>query len=97
MFFSSNELSLFALRHFTLKLFLAEIERDIQKVEPKWKIILFRYFNPIGYHESGKLSEDPRSIPINLMPFILQVAVGKLLNLNVQVIHILQYFLYTII
>jgi UDP-glucose 4-epimerase len=97
MFLSSNELSLFALRHFTLKLFLAEIARDIQKVEPEWKIILFRYFNPIRAHESGKLGEDLMGIPNNLMPFILQAVVGRSLDLNVQVTHILQFFLHTII
>jgi len=59
--------------------------------------ILLRYFNPIGAHESGKLGEDPRGIPNNLMPYILQVAAGRLLELNVQVTHILHFFLYTVI
>lgn len=79
----SNELSLFALWHFSLQLFLEEIARDIQKAEPEWKIILLRYFNPVGAHESGKLGEDPRGIPNNLMPYIQQVAVGRLPELNV--------------
>ncbi|WCJ26209.1 UDP-glucose 4-epimerase [Euphorbia peplus] len=65
------------------KLFLEEIARDIQKAEPEWKIILLRYFNPVGAHESGKLGEDPKGIPNNLMPYIQQVAVGRLPELNV--------------
>ncbi|CAM8906514.1 unnamed protein product [Rhodiola kirilowii] len=65
------------------KLFLEEIARDIQKAEPEWKIILLRYFNPIGAHESGKIGEDPKGIPNNLMPYIQQVAVGRLPALNV--------------
>ncbi|WVZ24885.1 hypothetical protein V8G54_003429 [Vigna mungo] len=65
------------------KLFLEEIARDIQKAEPEWKIILLRYFNPVGAHESGQLGEDPKGIPNNLMPYIQQVAVGRLPELNV--------------
>eukprot|EP00257_Ricinus_communis_P020671 XP_015579952.1 UDP-glucose 4-epimerase [Ricinus communis] len=65
------------------KLFLEEIARDIQKAEPEWQIILLRYFNPVGAHESGKLGEDPKGIPNNLMPYIQQVAVGRLPELNV--------------
>ncbi|MCL7027156.1 hypothetical protein MKW94_020715 [Papaver nudicaule] len=65
------------------KLFLEEIARDIQKAEPEWRIILLRYFNPVGAHQSGKLGEDPKGIPNNLMPYIQQVAVGRLPELNV--------------
>ncbi|KAJ7944884.1 UDP-glucose 4-epimerase [Quillaja saponaria] len=65
------------------KLFLEEIARDIQKAEPDWRIILLRYFNPVGAHESGKIGEDPKGIPNNLMPYIQQVAVGRLPKLNV--------------
>ncbi|GLT40481.1 hypothetical protein SLA2020_146170 [Shorea laevis] len=65
------------------KLFLEEIARDIQKAEPEWRIILLRYFNPVGAHESGKIGEDPKGIPNNLMPYIQQVAVGRLPELNV--------------
>ncbi|MED6124724.1 UDP-glucose 4-epimerase Uge1 [Stylosanthes scabra] len=68
---------------FKLQVFLEEIARDIQKAEPEWKIILLRYFNPVGAHESGRLGEDPRGIPNNLMPYIQQVAVGRLPELNV--------------
>ncbi|PON58339.1 UDP-glucose 4-epimerase [Parasponia andersonii] len=65
------------------KLFLEEIARDIQKAEPDWRIILLRYFNPVGAHESGKIGEDPKGLPNNLMPYIQQVAVGRLPELNV--------------
>ncbi|KAK6117091.1 hypothetical protein DH2020_049136 [Rehmannia glutinosa] len=65
------------------KLFLEEIARDIQKADPEWRIILLRYFNPVGAHESGMLGEDPKGIPNNLMPYITQVAVGRLPELNV--------------
>ncbi|KAI9117940.1 hypothetical protein K1719_011082 [Acacia pycnantha] len=65
------------------KFFLEEIARDIQKAEPEWRIILLRYFNPVGAHESGKLGEDPRGVPTQLMPYIQQVAVGRLPELNV--------------
>ncbi|XP_040990337.1 bifunctional UDP-glucose 4-epimerase and UDP-xylose 4-epimerase 1 [Juglans microcarpa x Juglans regia] len=65
------------------KLFLEEIARDIQKAEPDWRIILLRYFNPVGAHESGRIGEDPKGIPNNLMPYIQQVAVGRLPELNV--------------
>ncbi|KAL6979614.1 UDP-glucose 4-epimerase Uge1 [Sarracenia purpurea var. burkii] len=65
------------------KLFLEEIARDIQNADPEWSIILLRYFNPVGAHESGKLGEDPKGIPNNLMPYITQVAVGRQPELNV--------------
>ena len=59
------------------KLFIEEICRDIHRSDPEWKIILLRYFNPVGAHPSGKIGEDPRGIPNNLMPFVQQVAVGR--------------------
>ncbi|KAK4486453.1 hypothetical protein RD792_009131 [Penstemon davidsonii] len=65
------------------KLFLEEIARDLQKADSEWRIILLRYFNPVGAHESGMLGEDPKGIPNNLMPYITQVAVGRLPELNV--------------
>ncbi|KAI3453672.1 hypothetical protein Pfo_010335 [Paulownia fortunei] len=65
------------------KLFLEEIARDIPMADPEWRIILLRYFNPVGAHESGMLGEDPKGIPNNLMPYITQVAVGRLPELNV--------------
>ncbi|KAL2517051.1 Bifunctional UDP-glucose 4-epimerase and UDP-xylose 4-epimerase 1 [Abeliophyllum distichum] len=65
------------------KLVLEEVARDLQSADPEWKIILLRYFNPVGAHESGMIGEDPKGIPNNLMPYIQQVAVGRLPELNV--------------
>jgi len=59
------------------KLFVEEILRDIYISDNSWKIVLLRYFNPVGAHESGTIGEDPNGIPNNLMPFIAQTAVGK--------------------
>jgi UDP-glucose 4-epimerase len=62
------------------KLFIEEMCRDVARMPaepPPWKIVLLRYFNPVGAHSSGIMGEDPRGIPNNLMPFILQVAVGR--------------------
>ncbi len=56
---------------------------DLQKADPAWNVILLRYFNPVGAHESGRIGEDPKGIPNNLMPFISQVAVGKREKLGV--------------
>lgn len=65
------------------KLFIEEILRDYYKANPKMNIALLRYFNPVGAHKSGTIGEDPNGIPNNLMPFITQVAIGKLKELNV--------------
>ncbi len=65
------------------KLFIEEILRDISAADPEFCIALLRYFNPIGAHESGLIGEDPKGIPNNLMPYISQVAVGKLEKLSV--------------
>lgn len=59
------------------KVFIEEILKDFSHVETDWNIILLRYFNPIGAHESGQLGEDPNGVPNNLMPFLTQVAIGK--------------------
>lgn len=59
------------------KLFIEEILRDIYLSDNDFKIVLLRYFNPVGAHESGTIGEDPNGIPNNLMPFIAQTAVGK--------------------
>ncbi len=59
------------------KSMLEDIMMDMQKADPSWNIILLRYFNPIGAHESGLIGENPNGIPNNLMPYITQVAVGK--------------------
>lgn len=65
------------------KLMIEEILRDLYVSDNEWSIALLRYFNPIGAHESGTIGEDPNGIPNNLMPFITQVAVGKLQKLRV--------------
>lgn len=65
------------------KLFIEEILRDLHAADPAWNIALLRYFNPVGAHESGEIGEDPNGIPNNLMPYISQVAVGKLRSLSV--------------
>jgi UDP-glucose 4-epimerase len=59
------------------KLMNEQILRDVQTANPDWSVVLLRYFNPIGAHKSGKIGEDPRGIPNNLMPYIAQVAVGR--------------------
>ena len=65
------------------KLFIEEILRDLYVSDNSWSIALLRYFNPIGAHKSGTIGEDPKGIPNNLMPYISQVAVGKLKELHV--------------
>lgn len=65
------------------KLMMEDILRDLAASEPGWHLALLRYFNPVGAHESGRIGEDPNGIPNNLMPFISQVAVGKLPQLKV--------------
>ncbi len=65
------------------KLMLEDMLRDIARSDESWRIALLRYFNPVGAHESGILGEDPNDIPNNLMPYISQVAVGKLAQLSV--------------
>lgn len=65
------------------KLMSENILRDIEKADGGWKIALLRYFNPVGAHESGRIGEDPRGIPNNLMPYVTQVAVGKRERLQV--------------
>ena len=65
------------------KSMLEQILTDLHTADPEWSVILLRYFNPIGAHASGMIGEDPRGIPNNLLPYIAQVAVGKLPHLNV--------------
>lgn len=65
------------------KLMIEKMLMDIAAVNDNWNISLLRYFNPVGAHSSGKIGEDPNGIPNNLMPFITQVAVGKLDELKV--------------
>lgn len=65
------------------KSMMEQIMTDLQKADPEWNVILLRYFNPVGAHKSGRIGEDPKGIPNNLMPYITQVAVGKLEKLGV--------------
>lgn len=65
------------------KLFIENILRDLYRSDTSWRVALLRYFNPVGAHESGLIGEDPSGIPNNLMPYITQVAVGKLDYLNI--------------
>ena len=65
------------------KLMIEEILRDVATTDPMWRVALLRYFNPVGAHSSGLIGEDPNGIPNNLMPYIAQVAVGKLKELPV--------------
>ncbi len=62
---------------------LEQILTDLHTADPEWKVMLLRYFNPIGAHESGRIGENPRGIPNNLLPYITQVAVGRLVCLGV--------------
>ncbi len=65
------------------KLMMEQVFKDVQKADPEWNVILLRYFNPIGAHKSGLIGEDPAGIPNNLLPYVAQVAVGRLPELNV--------------
>lgn len=67
----------------TSKLMVERILQDIQAAFADWSVVLLRYFNPIGAHQSGLIGEDPRGIPNNLLPYICQVAAGKLAQLSV--------------
>lgn len=65
------------------KSFMEQIMTDLNTADPDFKVVLLRYFNPIGAHKSGLIGEDPKGIPNNLLPYISQVAVGKLDYLHV--------------
>ncbi len=65
------------------KLIIEDMLRDIAAADPTWHVALLRYFNPVGAHRSGLIGEDPNGIPNNLMPYVTQVAVGKLACLSV--------------
>ena len=67
----------------TTKYMIEIILEDLQKADPEWSVTLLRYFNPIGAHKSGRIGENPNGIPNNLMPYITQVAIGKLPFLSV--------------
>ena len=65
------------------KWMLEQVLTDIHTADPEWNVILLRYFNPIGAHKSGLIGEDPKGIPNNLLPYVAQVAIGKLECLGV--------------
>ena len=65
------------------KSMLEQILTDFHTADPEWNVVLLRYFNPVGAHKSGTIGENPKGIPNNLMPYITQVAVGKLECLGV--------------
>ena len=65
------------------KVMIEQILRDLVVADPEWSVSLLRYFNPIGAHESGLIGENPNGIPNNLLPYVAQVAVGKLERLSV--------------
>lgn len=65
------------------KSMMEQIMTDLHTADPEWKVVLLRYFNPIGAHKSGRIGEDPKGIPNNLLPYISQVAIGKLDHLSV--------------
>ncbi len=65
------------------KLMIEEMLRDLEVSDSRWRVALLRYFNPVGAHESGLIGEDPNGIPNNLLPYISQVAIGKLNQLSV--------------
>ena len=62
---------------------MEQILTDLHTADPEWNVVLLRYFNPIGAHKSGLIGEDPKGIPNNLIPYITQVAIGKLERLGV--------------
>lgn len=65
------------------KLIIEDMLRDIGRADPQWRVVLLRYFNPVGAHASGLIGEDPQGIPNNLMPFVAQVAAGRRAELSV--------------
>ena len=65
------------------KSMLEQVLTDLHTADPEWNVVLLRYFNPIGAHKSGLIGEDPKGIPNNLVPYIAQVAIGKLEALGV--------------
>jgi len=67
----------------TTKLLGEEMLRELQRCDARWQIATLRYFNPVGAHESGRIGEDPRGVPNNLMPYVTQVAVGRRARLQI--------------
>ncbi|QRV02131.1 UDP-glucose 4-epimerase GalE [Arcanobacterium phocisimile] len=65
------------------KVFEEQILTDLHRADPDWTVVLLRYFNPVGAHESGLIGEDPKGIPANLTPYVAKVAIGELDKVNV--------------
>src|SRR5262249_29444501 len=65
------------------KLMVEQVLRDVAAACPDWRMVILRYFNPVGAHESGLIGEDPVGIPNNLMPFVAQVAAGRRRRLRI--------------
>ena len=65
------------------KLMIEQMLQDVHVADPDWNVVLLRYFNPVGAHASGRIGEDPKGIPNNLMPYIAQVAIGRLEKLSI--------------
>lgn len=65
------------------KVFEEQILTDLHRADPEWTVVLLRYFNPVGAHESGLIGEDPKGIPANLTPYVAKVAIGELEKVNV--------------
>lgn len=65
------------------KRIIEQIMEDVYTADPQWNLIMLRYFNPVGAHSSGRIGEDPRGIPNNLLPYVAQVAVGRLPHVRV--------------
>lgn len=65
------------------KWMLEQVLSDLHTADPEWNVVLLRYFNPIGAHESGRIGEDPKGSPNNLLPYVAQVAVGRLKEVGV--------------
>jgi UDP-glucose 4-epimerase len=65
------------------KVMIEQILTDVSASDPRWSICLLRYFNPVGAHASGRIGEDPNGVPLNLLPYMTQVAVGRLSRLEV--------------
>jgi UDP-glucose 4-epimerase len=59
------------------KLYIEQMIREVADAEDGWRAVLLRYFNPVGAHPSGRIGEDPRGVPNNLLPYVMQVAVGR--------------------
>jgi UDP-glucose 4-epimerase len=66
-----------------MQLIIGDIFKDVHVADPTWRIVLLRFFNPVGPHPSGHTGEDPQGVPNNLMPVVHQVAVGRCTELTV--------------